>query len=433
MKDRLYSYLGSCAAAAIRRERPRIIAVAGSVGKSSTKEAIAVAKGAGGKEGSYVRASAKNYNNELGVPLTVFNLPAPGRSVMAWIRLLSRATAMRFGLRKIGATSLILEFGTDHPGDIDRLVAIAPPDIAVLTAIAPEHTEFFGSLEGVAMEERRLIEALPENGTAILNADDAEVMKAASLTKADVVTFGQGERADTRLVSTNIVVDAQNPSMSGLDVHIVTLGLAARFRLRGTFGKPQALATTAALAVILALDIDFHEAAERLKSFEGVPGRTRIIEGIKRTTLLDDSYNSSPLAALSAIRDLAAFPVPAESKRIAALGDMLELGPLAESSHADVGRAVAEAGIDMLVACGTLAHVVADAAKRAGMSEDRIFTFAKSPEAGLFIQERLKQGDVVLIKGSQGARMEKITRELMAHPEDAETLLVRQTAQWLAT
>jgi UDP-N-acetylmuramyl pentapeptide synthase len=111
---------------------------------------------------------------------------------------------------------------------------------------------------------------------------------------------------------------------------------------------------------------------------------------------------------------------------------MLELGALAESSHAQVGRAAAEAGIDMLVLCGTLAHVVADAAKQAGMSEDRIFLFAKSPEAGLFIQERLKQGDVVLIKGSQGARMEKITKELMAHPEDAKRLLVRQTAEWLA-
>lgn len=431
MKDALYSYLGVCAAAAIRRERPRIIAVAGSVGKSSTKEAIATAFGAGEPE-SRVRASAKNYNNELGVPLTVFNLPAPGRSVVAWIRLLLRATLARVGLYRIGASSLILEFGTDHPGDIDRLVAIAPPDVAVLTAIAPEHTEFFGSLEGVANEERRLIEALSESGTAILNADDVEVMKAASLTKADIVTFGESEQADVRLVSAHIAIDPQDPAASGVEAHAVSLGFATHLRLRGTFGKPQALAATAALAVVLALDIDFHEAAERLASFRGVPGRTRMIEGIKHTTLLDDSYNSSPLAALSAIRDLSAFPLVAGSKRIAALGDMLELGALAESSHAQVGRAAAEAGIDMLVLCGTLAHVVADAAKQAGMSEDRIFLFAKSPEAGLFIQERLKQGDVVLIKGSQGARMEKITKELMAHPEDAKRLLVRQTAEWLA-
>lgn len=431
MKDSLYSYLGSCARKAILRERPRIIAIAGSVGKSSTKEAIACALGAG-EAGSSVRASSKNYNNELGVPLTVFDLPAPRRSVIAWITLLLRATACRFGFQHIGATTLVLEFGTDHPGDIDKLTHIAPPDVAVLTAIAPEHTEFFGSLEGVAKEERRLIAGLRPDGIAILNADDPEVQKARHETKASVVTFGEGETADVRLVSVTISVDEQDVASSGLDVSIVALGLAARFRIQGTFGKPQALASAAALAVVHSLDIDFHDAAERLAEFGGVAGRTRIIEGIKRTTLLDDSYNSSPLAALSAINDLASYPVAQDSRRIAALGDMLELGALAESSHADLGRSVATNGIDMLVACGTLAHVIADAAVQAGMSKDRVFVFPKSPEAGLFIQERLRSGDVVLIKGSQGARMEKITKELMAHPEHAAQLIVRQTPEWLS-
>ncbi|MFA5935383.1 MAG: UDP-N-acetylmuramoyl-tripeptide--D-alanyl-D-alanine ligase [Patescibacteria group bacterium] len=431
MKTWLMKVLADSARAAIRREKLRIIAVAGSVGKSSTKQAIAVAKGAGDSD-SRVRASAKNYNNELGIPLTVFHLPAPGRSIPAWIRVIMRATLLRLGLAKIGATTLILEFGTDHPGDLDYLISIAPPDIAVLTAIGAEHTEFFGTIEGVANEERRLIQVLGPDSIAILNADDPEVMKAADLTDAHVVTFGETEKADVRLVSAHVVVDTQDVSASGLDVNIITLGLAARFRIKGAFGKPQALATTAALAVVLALDVDFHEAAERLATFSGMPGRTRIIEGIKRTTLLDDSYNSSPLAALSALRDLAAYPATEGSKRIAALGDMLELGNLAHESHAEIGRAVASIGIDMLVACGTLAHVVADAAKQAGMPEDRIFTFAKSPEAGLFIQDRMKQGDVVLIKGSQGARMEKITKELMAHPEMAKELIVRQTEEWLA-
>jgi UDP-N-acetylmuramoyl-tripeptide--D-alanyl-D-alanine ligase len=430
MKDRLFRYLGACAHAAIQREHPRVIAIAGSVGKSSTKEAVAAALGAG-EAGTSVRASAKNYNNELGVPLTVFNRPAPGRSVFVWIALLVRATLFRIGLAKIDASTLVFEFGTDHPGDLDHLISIAPPDAAVLTAIGTEHTEFFGSIEGVAKEERRVIEALPPQGVAILNADDAEVMKAAERTKAVVVTFGEGEGADVRLVSATVGFDPQDIAASGLDVHIVALGLSARFRIRGAFGKPQALAATAALALVHALDVDFHEAADRLSRFNGIPGRTRIIEGIKHTTLLDDSYNSSPLAALSAVRDLATFPVNEGHKRIAALGDMLELGALAEAAHADLGRAVAEAGIDMLVACGTLAHVIADGARRAGMSDENIFTFPKSPEAGLFIQERLKQGDVVLIKGSQGARMEKITKELMAHPENAKELLVRQTPEWL--
>lgn len=431
MKDWLIRYLGRCAQRAIARETPRIIAVGGSVGKSSTKQALAVAFGAGEAESS-VRASAKNYNNELGVPLTIFDMDAPGHSVLGWASLLIRATLTSLGLRKIGASTLILEMGTDHPGDLAHLATIAPPDAAVLTAISPEHTEFFGSLEGVAKEERSLIHAIKKEGVAVLNADDPEVMKAAETTDADVVTFGEGEHATVRLVSAHVAYDPQDVASSGLDVHIVALGLAANFRLKGAFGRPQALAATAALAMVHALDVDFHEAAERLASFRGMPGRTRIIEGIKRTTLLDDSYNSSPLAAHSALHDLVAFPVTEGKKRIAALGDMLELGPLAESSHQDLGRAVAESGIDMLVVCGTLAHVTAGAAKAAGMPEDRIFTFAKSPEAGLFIQDRLKQGDVVLIKGSQGSRMEKITKELMAEPERAKELLCRQSAEWVS-
>jgi UDP-N-acetylmuramoyl-tripeptide--D-alanyl-D-alanine ligase len=429
MEKTLQEYLAWCARRAILREDPMLIAVAGSVGKTSTKEAVATALGA--SEPSFgVRASAKNYNNEFGVPLTVLDRMAPGRSVFAWIATLVRATLVAFGIRKIGARTLVLEYGTDHPGDLSHLISIAAPDVAVLTAIGAEHTEFFGTVDAVADEERSLIRSLGEKGVAVLNADDPRVMAAAKETKANVITFGESPDADAHLVSYALAVDAQDFDASGLDVAVTIYGVDIRFRLRGMFGKPQALAAAAAVAVSFALDRDEHHVMARLNAHRGMAGRTRLVEGIKRTVLLDDSYNSSPLAALSAVRDLAAYPVTEGCRRIAALGDMLELGPLSDEAHRELGKAVAESGIDMLVACGTLAHVVADSAKTAGMAEDRIFVFAKSPEAGLFIQERLKQGDVVLVKGSQGARMEKITKELMAHPERAEELLVRQGGEW---
>jgi UDP-N-acetylmuramoyl-tripeptide--D-alanyl-D-alanine ligase len=197
-------------------------------------------------------------------------------------------------------------------------------------------------------------------------------------------------------------------------------------------GRPQAYAVAVALAVVSAVDGDESRALERLEQgFYGMPGRTRLIEGIKRSWLIDDSYNSSPLAALSALRDLAAFPVQEGCHRIAALGDMLELGSLAESSHQEVGRAVAQNKIDLLVACGAFASIVAESAIAAGMPRDHVFTFPESREAGLFIQNRMKKGDVVLIKGSQGSRMERISKELMAHPEKAEELLVRHTKEWV--
>jgi UDP-N-acetylmuramyl pentapeptide synthase len=158
----------------------------------------------------------------------------------------------------------------------------------------------------------------------------------------------------------------------------------------------------------------------------------RLLPGVKKTWLLDDSYNSSPLAALSAVRDLAAFPVAEGAKRIAALGDMLELGALSEDAHIQLGRMVAECEIDMLVTCGMLAHAIGRAAIEAGLSEAQVIHFDRSEQAGLFIQDRIHPGDVVLVKGSQGARMERVTKELMAHPDKAEHYIVRQSPEWLA-
>ena len=430
MKTILQNYLGNCVRRAILREKPRVIAVAGSVGKSSTKEAVAIAGDAYRKD-TPVLVSPKNYNNEIGVPLAVFRMNAPGRSVVSWLKLLVKATLTSLGILKIRSKTLVLEFGTDHPGDLAYLASIVRPDIVVLTSIAPEHTEFFGTIEEVEKEELSILSFLTKDGIAILNADDERVMKGKDMTDATVVTFGESQEARVRLVSAEVVIDENDPSATGLEVQIFAVGSSAKARLRGVFGKPHAIAATAAIALMYALDIDFHESVERLADYRGMPGRTRIIEGIKRTTLLDDSYNSSPLAAYSAMHDLVRYPCGEGKKRIAALGDMLELGALAEGAHRDLGRIVAELGIDMLVVCGTLAHAISDGAKAGGMPEESIFVFPTSVEAGLFIQERLHEGDVVLIKGSQGARMEKITKELMADPLRAKELLVRQSEEWM--
>lgn len=425
-------YLGRCVAAAVHREQPMIIAVAGSVGKSSTKQAIGIAMGSE-ESGSGVVATKKNYNNELGVPLTIFGKEAPGRSVFAWLDLLVTATCARLGLYKLRANTFVLEMGTDHPGDLGYLVSMVPPHLSVLTAIGPEHTEFFGDVAGVAKEESTIVRCLPPHGIAILNADDLESQKITLPVGVARLTFGFHAEATARILETKLVVDAEQPEQSGMEIKIALFGTTHHVRLQYAAGRPQAYAVAAALLTVAALDGDDRLAVQRLQnSFQGMPGRMRVLPGVKKTWLLDDSYNSSPLAALSAVRDLAAFPVASGAKRIAALGDMLELGSLSEDAHIQLGRMVAECEIDMLVTCGMLAHAVGRAAIEAGLTEAQVVHFDRSEQAGLFIQDRIHPGDVVLVKGSQGARMERITKELMAHPDKAAQYIVRQSSEWLA-
>jgi UDP-N-acetylmuramoyl-tripeptide--D-alanyl-D-alanine ligase len=306
------------------------------------------------------------------------------------------------------------------------------PKIGVLTAIGAEHTEYFGTVENVAKEEATIVAMLPKDGVAIYNTDDARVKEICEQLTIAKLSFGRYETPDIDLIEFNIHLDPSGADASGLRLKYRVGQTDLDLSLTGTVGRPQALSCAAALAVVSAMGGDLQQAIVRLsRDFHGMHGRMRLIPGIKHTWLIDDTYNSSPLAAYSAIRDLLEFPIEAGAKRIAALGDMLELGDLSEQAHLEMGKAAADSGLDLLVACGTLAHVIAKGAREAGMPEEKVFTFAKSADAGLFIQERLHANDVVLIKGSQGVRMERITKELMARPDLAERLLVRHTPDWL--
>jgi UDP-N-acetylmuramoyl-tripeptide--D-alanyl-D-alanine ligase len=227
-------WLGACAAKTIRREKPLIIAVTGSVGKSSTKQAIAAILDGQDESATLTRVSAKNYNNELGVPLTIFGLAAPGRSPFAWMRTLWTAWTTSVGIRRTGIRTFVIEMGADKPGDIARLVAIAPPDIAVITAVTPEdpsmapvHTANYPSIDAVAEEKATLVKALKPEGTAILNADDKRVFAMRHLTEAHALTFGEADGTDIRLVKTQVMMDEGPHGMipTGLEIHLESLNI----------------------------------------------------------------------------------------------------------------------------------------------------------------------------------------------------------------
>lgn len=433
MQKALERFLGQCVRRTILRDKPTVVAIAGSVGKSSARNALTLGL-KGWLSPDDVRSSKKNFNNELGIPLSVFDCDMPGRNPLKWIKLLWEASLHAGGLKKLRARYLILEMAADHPGDLDYLISIAPPQAAIVTAMGPEHTEYFHSVEGAVEEERKILKAIPENGEVILNADDPLVWESRSLIKSEFVSYGKSQENAVSIRSSKVSYDPQYQDMAGLELELVVLrNQLYNFRLKGVYGETHAYAIAAAITFCISMDHMSAPAIDYLKDhYAGMPGRTRLIPGIKQTMLLDDSYNAQPQAMQSAIRDLMNFPVPPGGRRIAALGDMLELGELAETEHQKIGQQIAAANIDFLVCCGKLAAIIGASAAAAGMAENRIAYFDQSPEAALHIQQQMLQpNDVVLVKGSQSARMEKIVKELMADPLKASELLVRQSEDWL--
>lgn len=443
--QRLQALLGQAAKKTLARERPYVITVSGTVGKSSTKQAIAAVLEAEYTRGR-VRVSTKNYNNELGVPLTVFGLLAPGRSMIAWLRLLSTALLTSWGIRSTGIKTFVFELGVDKPNDMQELAQLVTPDLVVISALtpddptlAPSHTANFASIEALVEEESKIVKVLRPQGMLVVNADDPRAFALRHATTAHVLTFGETDAADVRLM--NVTVRTEEGSYGrvpiGLEIELQVFQKPKRIYLPGVFGRSIAYAVAAGVAVATALDLPLDEVCSTFAShFCPLPGRTRIIPGIKYTTLFDDTYNASPVAVMSALHDLANLTLLPEQRRIACIGEMRELGQASEVLHRAVGVEAAKLGIDLFVACGTLSHVMVDGAQANGLAREQTQAFEDSPDAGRFLQRFIRPGDVILLKASEGqsnprgVRMERVTKELMADPNLAEELLPRQDASW---
>jgi len=420
MLRNLQALLAFLSRAVLTRYRPKIVAVAGSVGKTSTTRAVAAVLG----RALPTRASAKNHNNEIGVPLTILGeAKSGGRSPFAWLGIIWRGYRLAFGPERAYPKVLVLEMATDHPGDLAYLTAIAPPDVSVLTAVSEEHTEFLGDLDGVAKEEGTIVRAVAERGFAVLNADDARVAATREGLGERAVLFGFGPEARVRAERVSAET-ALGTVFTRFDLLID--GVRYPANLSEAIGEGNVYAALAAAGVALAFGLDPASIPYGLAEYQPPPGRLRVMPGIKRTVIVDDTYNSSPRAAELALDTFRSLPVEGGGRRIAALGDMFELGALTEESHRRIGKAAAESGLDLLIGVGAAAAFLCDAAKAAGMPDERVFHVADAPEAGRFLQERIHPGDLLLVKGSRGMRMERVVKELMAEPERAAELLVGQ-------
>lgn len=428
LKNILQSILRSLSKQILKKYKPDIVGVTGSVGKTSSKEAIAQVL----QTKFSVRRNLKNYNNEIGLPLTIIGVEkTPGKSIFGWLRVIAKAKKLLLVTDKTYPEMLVLEMGADKPGDIEYLTDLAPCKVGVLTFIAHAHTEFFKTIKKIAQEKRIIISHLRQDGFAVLNFDSDMVMQQIGATKAEVLTYGFKEGADLRVTDVHVLQDETTGWPKGLNFKVLYKGNVVPVYLPGVISRSAVSAAVAGLAVGTIFGVNLIEGSQALSALEGLPGRMRLISGIKHTLIIDDTYNSSPEAAKMALESLSRIEIKPGAKRYVVFGDMLELGTETENAHREIGFKVAEYGFDFLITVGEAAKFTAAAAKEAGLDENKIASFATSIEAGRFLQEKMAQGDVVLAKGSQGVRVEKLVKEVMAEPLQASALLCRQGKEWV--
>lgn len=412
------------ARAVLKKYAPDIILVTGSVGKTSTKDALYAAL----KHHAFVRKSEKSYNSDVGVPLTVLGVPNGWGNPIRWAKNLIDGILMLV-VPMPYPRWLIAEVGADRPGDISRSLSWLTPSVVVATRIPeiPVHVEFYASPEDVVKEELFPLSQLREGGVAVVNEDEPSTRDAPIPDGVRRMSYGFSKDADVRASHYRVLSKNNLPDGISFSVHYGSERI--HLALRGVVGASHVYAVLGGIAGALAAGASFAHLERVQEEHDPSPGRLRIIEGHRSTALLDDSYNASPAATLEALRALKHSPAP--SRRIAVLGDMLELGSFSADEHKKIGEA-APGHADVLVAVGVRARRIAERAKECGMPETSVHVFENGIEAAEWLHTYMEEGDVILVKGSQSMRMERIVKALMAHPKDASILLPRQDAEWLA-
>ncbi len=426
----------------LKKYKPFIVAVTGSVGKTSTKDAIydvlkspKLCRADGGI--CHVRKSEKSLNSEFGLPLTIIGMPTAWRSVSGWVRNIKEGAGLIFKKHEY-PDCLVLEVGADHPGDIRRVAPWLKPDIAIITRVSktPVHVEFFGSPEEVFEEKASLAENVKKGGTVILFADDDKVMSIAERVKgreAEVISFGISSGATVKGSSAKFTYEGteDHNAPAGIAFTLEANGQSAEVSVKGILGTVYLYPLLAAAAVGIARDLPLSDIAASLNSFGSPKGRMRIISGKSDSTLIDDTYNSSPDAALAALSMLK--EIQYATTKVAVLGDMMELGKYSTEEHKKIGKeaAIVLAARGKLITVGPRSRATAEEAVKSGMPADSVSSFDSAQEAADALSSMLKPGDVILIKGSQSVRMERVVKALMRDADKAEDLLVRQEKEWL--
>ena len=408
----------------LKRYHPKIIAITGSVGKTSTKDAIYAVL----KNSFFIRKSEKSFNRDIGLTLTILGLPNAWSNLWAWTQNFIKGLWLIIKKQPYPEW-LILEVGVGKPRDMQRFTKWLYADIVLITRFSniPVHVEFFESREELIKEKSNLVKVLKKDGLLILNNDDPEVLSLKEQIKAKTITFGFGN--SSTIAVSNYEIFYKNNEPSGVRFKIEYQGNSVPAEINGALGENHIYSALAAMSTSLSLGLNMIESVDALKYYESPPGRMKLIKGIKKSLIIDDSYNSSPVACELALKTLEEIKL-VDGRKIAILGDMLELGKFTEESHFNIGKKVAGI-VNILAIVGPRSKSIIEGAISNGMEKNNIHYFDDSRDAGKFIKQEIKENDLILVKGSQGVRMERAVQEIMAFPEQREELLVRQDPEWL--
>lgn len=392
----------------------RLIVVAGSVGKTSTKHAIATLL----SQRFNVAMQEGNHNTHLSAPLAILGIKYPEniKSITAWLSVF-RAARERIKM-PTGTDVIIQEIGADHPGDIAHFGRYLRPYIGVVTAVTPEHMEFFKTMDAVAKEE---LMAANFSELAIINRDDIDGGYAKFLKNGNLDTYGTTGVAEYRFETQNFTTE------NGYEGAVITPEYEAIPATVKVAGEHSLRPVMGAVAVAVKMGMTADQIAAGLRLIRPVPGRMNILKGQNNTMIIDDSYNSSPIAASSALQALYGIQAP---QRIAVLGDMNELGALSAEEHEKLGAMCDPNLLSWVVTIGAeAAKYLAPAAKQRGC---QVRSFKSAIDAGAFVHSVMEEHSAILVKGSQGGIYAEETVKVICNMEEGDEL-VRQSPQWLQT
>lgn len=387
------------------RYKPLVIGVTGSVGKTSTKEAIYTVL----KKQFRVERNVFNLNTEIGMPLTIIQGKDAKRNIFLWFYNFFHSLWLFIYKSKNYPEILILEMSEDAPGTIKYLVDLAHPKIGVITFIGdpPVHLKYYKNINHFIEEISYLPQRLLLDDKFIFNIDNHLVLGLKEKTVAKTFSYGFDKRADVKISNYKLVTLGNDLRKAGMSFRLEHKGSFVPVKLKGVIGKPQAYALAAAAAVGLSLEMNLVKIAEAMKDYQIPLGRTKFIPGINDSWVLDDTYNACPdsvLAALDLIKDINA------KRRIVILGDMKELGDFSKQAHELIGEKVSEIA-DIFIAVGQEMMSAKDIVIEKN-SKIEVFWFENSEEAKKHIKKMIQKGDLILVKGSRAMEMERITKEI---------------------